>query len=80
MPISAAAYFFLALVTKLQGWTFTNLPHGLGFHGEPLWWPVPPLVLAGILVALSVSICWVVKARSRRRAGSGLAYLDTGPG
>ena len=54
VPISAAAYFFLALVTKLQGWIFTNLPDGLGFHGEPVWWPVAPLVLAGILVALTI--------------------------
>ena len=54
VPISAAAYFFLALVTKLQRWIFTDLPSGLGFHGEPVWWPVPPLVLAGVLVALTI--------------------------
>jgi H+/Cl- antiporter ClcA len=54
VPISAAAYFFLALVTKLQGWIFTDLPNGLGFHGEPLWWPVAPLVVAGVLVALTI--------------------------
>jgi H+/Cl- antiporter ClcA len=53
-PVSAAAYFFLALVTRLQGWIFTDLPKGLGFHGEPLWWPIPPLVLAGILVGLTI--------------------------
>jgi hypothetical protein len=53
-PISAVAYFFLALVDKLNGWIFTSLPHGLGFASEPLWWPVPPLVLAGILVALTL--------------------------
>jgi H+/Cl- antiporter ClcA len=54
VPISAAAYFFLALVSKMQGWIFTDLPKGLGFHGEPLWWPIPPLVLAGVLVALTI--------------------------
>ena len=54
VPVSAAAYFFLALVTKLQGWIFTDLPSGLGFHGEPLWWPVLPLTLAGILVAPTI--------------------------
>src|SRR5580704_2417956 len=53
-PISAIAYFFLALVTKLQGWIFTDLPKGLGFHGEPLWWPIPPLLLAGVLVSLTI--------------------------
>jgi H+/Cl- antiporter ClcA len=53
-PVSAAAYFFLALVSKLQGWIFTDLPRGLGFSGEPLWWPIPPLVLAGVLVSLTI--------------------------
>jgi H+/Cl- antiporter ClcA len=53
-PISAAAYFFLALVTKLQGWVFSSLPKGLGFHGEPMWWPVLPLLLAGVLVPLAI--------------------------
>jgi len=53
-PISAVAYFFLALVGKLQKWIFTDLPSGLGFHGEPLWWPIPPLILAGLLVGLTI--------------------------
>jgi H+/Cl- antiporter ClcA len=54
VPISAAAYGFLALVTKMQGWVFTDLPKALGFHAEPLWWPVLPLVLAGVLVSLTI--------------------------
>jgi H+/Cl- antiporter ClcA len=54
VPVSAAAYFFLALVGKLQGWIFTSLPKGLGFHGEPLWWPILPLLLAGVLVSLTL--------------------------
>ncbi len=54
VPVSAAAYFFLALVSKMQGWIFTDLPKGLGFHSEPLWWPIPPLALAGLLVALTI--------------------------
>jgi H+/Cl- antiporter ClcA len=53
-PVSAVAYGFLALVSKLQGWIFTDLPKGLGFHAEPLWWPVLPLTLAGVLVALTI--------------------------
>jgi H+/Cl- antiporter ClcA len=52
--VSAIAYGFLALVSKLQGWIFTSLPRGLGFHGEPLWWPILPLVLAGVLVGLTI--------------------------
>ena len=54
VPVSAAAYFFLALVSKLQAWVFTDLPKGLGFHAEPLWWPIPPLMLAGLLIALAI--------------------------
>jgi chloride channel protein, CIC family len=51
VPISAAAYGFLALVSYLQKELFTHLPNGLGFHGEPPWWPLPMLVIAGLLVA-----------------------------
>jgi H+/Cl- antiporter ClcA len=53
-PISAAAFGFLALVSHLQGWVFTSLPRAAGFGSEPLWWPLPWLVLAGILVALTI--------------------------
>ncbi|MET7991061.1 alpha/beta fold hydrolase [Amycolatopsis sp. NPDC005232] len=54
VPISAAAYFFLQLVGALQEWVYTDLPRALGFAGPPLWWPVPPLVLCGLLVAVAV--------------------------
>ena len=54
MPVAAAAYFFLAAVHWLQGWFFTDIPKGLGFHGEPLWWPILPLTLAGVLVAIAI--------------------------
>ena len=54
VPVSAAAYFFLALVSKMQGWIFTDLPKGLGFASEPLWWPILPLALAGLLVAATI--------------------------
>ena len=54
VPISAIAYFFLKLVDVIQNAVFTTLPSGLGFHGEPLWWPLLPLALAGLLVALTI--------------------------
>jgi H+/Cl- antiporter ClcA len=53
-PISAIAYGFLALTSKSQGWVFTDLPKDLGFRGEPAWWPILPLTLAGLLVALTI--------------------------
>jgi H+/Cl- antiporter ClcA len=54
VPISAAAFGFLALVSHLQGWIFTSLPKAVGFHAEPLWWPLPWLLLAGLLVAPTI--------------------------
>jgi H+/Cl- antiporter ClcA len=54
VPISAAAYGFLALVTGLQEWLFTDLPEALGLGGAPWWWPLPLLTLAGILVGLTI--------------------------
>ncbi|RAG85583.1 chloride channel protein [Streptacidiphilus pinicola] len=50
VPISAAAFGFLALVNELQSLTYTDLPKALGFHGTPNWWPVPLLAVAGLLV------------------------------
>jgi len=54
VPISAAAYGFLALVGLLQHWLYTGLPQALGLSAAPWWWPVPPLVLAGLLVGAAI--------------------------
>jgi H+/Cl- antiporter ClcA len=54
VPISAVAYGFLALVSGLQEWLFTDLPRALGFDGAPPWWPLPLLTLAGVLVGLTI--------------------------
>src|SRR3954453_21397833 len=54
IPVAVVAYFFLKVVAEAQQYFFTNLPTDLGFHGEPIWWPVPLLVLSGLLVALTV--------------------------
>jgi H+/Cl- antiporter ClcA len=54
VPISAAAYGFLALLAWLQEWIFTDLPRSLGFDGTPTWWPLPLLALAGVLVSLTI--------------------------
>jgi H+/Cl- antiporter ClcA len=54
VPVSAAAYGFLALVSGLQQELFTHLPHGLGFSSEPVWWPLPILAVGGILTGLAI--------------------------
>jgi chloride channel protein, CIC family len=55
VPVSVAAYYFLHIVGRIQRWVFTDLPQQLGFAGPPWWWPLPPLVISGVLVALCIA-------------------------
>ena len=54
IPISAFAYGFLALVSKLQEYLFVDLPQDLFSGDAPAWWPVPWLMLCGLLTGLSI--------------------------
>jgi H+/Cl- antiporter ClcA len=54
VPIAAAAFFFLKLIELLQEWLFTDLPNGLGFDNAPVWWPLPLLAMAGIIVSATI--------------------------
>ncbi|MFJ5798082.1 chloride channel protein [Streptomyces decoyicus] len=53
-PVCAVAFGFLALVHELEPLIYKDLPRVLGFAGTPIWWPVPMLVVAGLLVGLTV--------------------------
>lgn len=52
VPISAGAYFFLALITELQDWVYTEIPDALGV--SPDWWPLPVLLVASLIVGAIV--------------------------
>jgi len=54
IPISAIAYGFLALVGKIQKYLFTDLPLDVTGGPPPAWWPLPWLVLSGLLTALTI--------------------------
>jgi H+/Cl- antiporter ClcA len=54
VPVATIAYFFLKGVSESQQYLFETLPGELGFHGEPIWWPLPLLALSGFLVALAI--------------------------
>ena len=54
VPVATAAYFFLQGVSRVQTEIFSDLPRQLGYHSEPLWWPLPWLALSGVLVALAI--------------------------
>jgi H+/Cl- antiporter ClcA len=53
IPIAAIAYGFLALVGKAQQLLFTDLPDQI-FGVAPPWWPVPWLLLCGLLTGLTI--------------------------
>jgi len=53
-PVSALAWGFLALVSKLQSWLFTSLPAEVGLARPPLWWAFPLLLIGGFVVALVI--------------------------
>src|SRR3954471_2667408 len=54
IPISAAAYGFLALVGWIQESLFDDLPQQIFTGSTPAWWPVPWLALCGLLTGLTV--------------------------
>lgn len=54
VPIAAFAYWFLKLAANVQTWVYSDLPEAVGFTHPPTWWPIPPLVVAGIVVGLVV--------------------------
>src|SRR6188474_1771466 len=54
VPISAVAYGFLALVTAIQEFLFQDLPGDVFESGAPAWWPVPWLVICGLLTGLTI--------------------------
>src|SRR4051812_36607936 len=51
---SAVAWGFLQLVFHMDGWIYDDLPEAFGFHGTPLWWSLPVLAIAGVLVAFAI--------------------------
>jgi H+/Cl- antiporter ClcA len=54
VPVAAVAYLFLAFVSKAQHYVFISLPEDLGLGSAPLWWPVLPLLLSGLIVGLTL--------------------------
>jgi H+/Cl- antiporter ClcA len=52
---SLAAWCFLELVHEAQEGIYTDLPDALGFDSTPLWWSLPALAIAGVLVAFAIA-------------------------
>src|SRR4029453_11802111 len=54
IPISAVAYGLLALVAKTQRALFTELPAQIFGGAAPAWWPIPWLLVCGLLTGLTI--------------------------
>jgi H+/Cl- antiporter ClcA len=54
LVVSFVAYFFLQGTQRSEKWLFMTLPKELGFAGAPAWWPIPMLVIGGLVVALAI--------------------------
>ncbi|MEV7595887.1 chloride channel protein [Kitasatospora sp. NPDC089797] len=51
VPISLVAFGFVTLEHELQHWVWESLPDAAGYDRAPWWWPLPALLLAGLLIA-----------------------------
>ena len=54
IPLSLAAFGFLAAVHELEHLVWETWPHDLGYAELPAWWPILTIGVAGLLVALTV--------------------------
>ena len=54
VPVSGAAFGFLALEHELRDLMWEDLPEAVGFEAAPDWWGIPGLLVAGLLVAVAV--------------------------
>ncbi|MFE5624936.1 chloride channel protein [Streptomyces virginiae] len=51
VPIALACFFFVALQQTLADAVWESLPRQLGYGRAPWWWPLPTLMLAGLILA-----------------------------
>jgi H+/Cl- antiporter ClcA len=55
LVVSFASWGFLELIHQIQQGVFTDLPRDLGYdNGAPVWWPLPVLGLAGLVIAFAI--------------------------
>jgi H+/Cl- antiporter ClcA len=52
---STVAWGFLQLVHHMEGWVYDDLPGAFGYDGAPVWWPLPVLAIAGVVVAAAIA-------------------------
>src|SRR5436305_11555281 len=54
--VSLATWVFLELIYQITQELYVHLPHAFGYSdGPPVWWPLPLLGVAGVIVALAIT-------------------------
>ena len=51
---SLAAWCFLEVAHQANVGAYESLPDLLGFDSTPLWWSIPLLAIAGLIVAFAI--------------------------
>ncbi|MDQ8705349.1 chloride channel protein [Streptomyces sp. LHD-70] len=51
VPVALACFAFLTSQHALQHAVWEHLPEALGYERAPWWWPLPTLLLAGLILA-----------------------------
>ncbi|MEU3557939.1 chloride channel protein [Streptomyces fragilis] len=77
VPVALACFFFVALQHELQHWVWTSLPEAFGYSRPPWWWPLPALLLAGLVLAPIVTR---MPGRGGHLPVNGLGGPPLGPG
>lgn len=52
---SVVAWSLLTLVPLIQDAVFVTLPDALGYEAPPWWWPLPVLLVAGLVTAVAIT-------------------------
>ncbi|MDA1359579.1 chloride channel protein [Glycomyces luteolus] len=55
IPVSVAAFAFLALLHWLTDFVWEDLPEHWGLEPVPWWWPAPWLLVGGAIVAFAIT-------------------------
>ncbi len=54
--VSFLTWGFLELIYQITQELYVHLPNAAGYHhGPPVWWPLPILAVAGLVVALAIT-------------------------
>ena len=54
MVVSVLSWAFLEAVYWIQHGAYQDLPDALGFDSVPTWWPLPLLIIAGVITAVAI--------------------------